>query len=150
MKKTITIGYIVEDKKPVTLDVKLKDGNLSICGNIPRHSSGQCQDEIDTMAKNGEIKITNSLWLILFGVWKEWHLNDMQAGCEHQRAEKWEEKRLDDSLPWTQPNSAMWTYKKDHPKGLLCEPCPVCGYKYGSAWLKKELPQDVVDFIEKL
>lgn len=26
------------------------------------------------------------------------------------------------------------TYDSEHPEGMLCKPCPVCGYKYGSAW----------------
>src|ERR1043165_2726339 len=24
-----------------------------------------------------------------FDIWDRWHLNDMRAGCEHQRAENW-------------------------------------------------------------
>lgn len=30
-------------------------------------------------------------WLDFLDVWKRWHLNDMQAGCEHQRADGWAE-----------------------------------------------------------
>jgi len=45
---------------------------------------------------------------------------------------------------------AGWVYPTQHEKGLLTKPCPVCGYKYGSAWLKEELPQDVFDFIDNL
>lgn len=40
------------------------------------------------------------------------------------------------------------TYPKDHPLGFLAKPCPVCGYKYGTKWLKEELPEDVVKEIE--
>lgn len=39
--------------------------------------------------------------------------------------------------------SVGWVKPSEHPKGLLCKPCAVCGYKYGSAWLKEELPEDV-------
>lgn len=31
--------------------------------------------------------------------------------------------------------------------GLLCKPCPVCGYQYGSAWKREEVPQDVLDWL---
>ena len=31
--------------------------------------------------------------------------------------------------------------------GLLCKPCPVCGYQYGTAWKKEEVPQDVLDWL---
>lgn len=34
-------------------------------------------------------------------------------------------------------------------KGLEA-PCPECGYRYGTAWLKRELPAEVVDWFESL
>lgn len=40
------------------------------------------------------------------------------------------------------------TYPKEHPEGFLCKPCPVCGYKYGSAWLYEPIPQDIIDEIK--
>jgi hypothetical protein len=67
------------------------------------------------------------LWFDFLDAWKVWHLNDMQAGCEHQRA-----------LGWTSYDA--------HPS----EPCPVCGYKYGSAWRTTEVPSAVLDFLDSL
>jgi len=32
-------------------------------------------------------------------------------------------------------------------QGILCKPCPVCGYKYGTAWQREEVPQDVLDWL---
>lgn len=32
----------------------------------------------------------------------------------------------------------------------LSKPCPICGYKYGNAWLYEALPQEVVEFFEGL
>jgi hypothetical protein len=58
-------------------------------------------------------------------VWERWHLNDMRAGCEHQRA-------------------LGWSRYEDHPS----EPCPVCGYEYGSAWLYEPLPDEIVAEVE--
>jgi len=55
----------------------------------------------------------------LFDIWQRWHLNDMRAECEHQRA-------------------LGWTFDA-HPS----EHCPVCGYKCGSKWLREELPWDI-------
>lgn len=40
-----------------------------------------------------------------------------------------------------------WLYPTDHPDGILTKPCPVCGYKYGTAWKKEEVPQDVIDWL---
>lgn len=45
---------------------------------------------------------------------------------------------------------ACWVRPEEHPKGLLCKPCPTCGYKYGSAWLREELPTEIVDFLMSL
>lgn len=41
-----------------------------------------------------------------------------------------------------------WLSEKEHPEGYLSKPCPVCGYKYGSAWLTEEIPADVIKQIK--
>jgi hypothetical protein len=46
------------------------------------------------------------------------------------------------ALGWLKPN--------EHPEGILTKPCPVCGYKYGSAWLHEDVPQDVLDWLQSL
>lgn len=43
-----------------------------------------------------------------------------------------------------------WVEQKEHSKGFLCKPCPVCGYKYGTQWRKQEVPQDVIAFLQSL
>ena len=43
-----------------------------------------------------------------------------------------------------------WLYEKEHPKGLLCKPCETCGYKYGSQWLKEDIPADVLGYLKTL
>lgn len=40
--------------------------------------------------------------------------------------------------------------QKEHPEGILSKPCPVCGYKYGSAWIKEEVPKDIIDWLFNL
>ena len=55
-----------------------------------------------------------------------YHLNDMHAECQHQEA-----------------RHETWT---THPGAV----CPDCGYKLGSAWLKRELPQVVIDAVNAL
>lgn len=145
--------------------------------------------------------------------WNRWHLNDLRAGCEHQRAnwdtleklevvyyglttaamqlrdralakaariglsgvpegfsdteralatlDKWfagihEAPDADSPLSGCyevkkrETKTAGWVYQKEHPKGLLCKPCEVCGYKYGSAWLKEEVPAEVLVFLASL
>jgi hypothetical protein len=38
----------------------------------------------------------------------------------------------------------------EHPEGMLCRPCEVCGYKYGSAWLTEEMPPEVLARVREL
>jgi hypothetical protein len=43
-----------------------------------------------------------------------------------------------------------WINCEDNPIGLLCKPCPVCGYKYGTSWLKEDVPEDVIRWLGNL
>lgn len=43
-----------------------------------------------------------------------------------------------------------WVRHTEHELGLLGKPCPVCGYEYGTKWLKEEVPQEVIDFLFNL
>lgn len=42
---------------------------------------------------------------------------------------------------------SSWVYPYEHPEGVLTKPCPVCGYKYGTAWLKENVPDAVINFL---
>lgn len=61
-----------------------EDLELSITGDVwnSRHSDiimgGQCYDELLEL-------VPDPLMHEIVGVWKRWHLNGMNAGCEHQR-----------------------------------------------------------------
>ena len=35
-----------------------------------------------------------------------------------------------------------WLKESEHPEGLLCKPCPVCGYKYGTSWNYFPIPEE--------
>lgn len=47
----------------------------------------------------------------------------------------------------TEVKTLGWLKPDEHPDGILCKPCPVCGYKYGTSWLKEEVPSDVIDWL---
>ena len=66
-----------------------------------------------------------------------WHLNDLRAGCEHQRA-----------LGWTP--AAYGTPEYVNRTDCVGKPCPTCGYRYGSAWLYEEVPSYVWDDLRRL
>lgn len=43
-----------------------------------------------------------------------------------------------------------WLRPDEHPDGLLGKPCPVCGYKYGSAWNHFSIPEEDEKLIYEL
>lgn len=51
-----------------------------------------------------------------------------------------------DSGP-TETKMRGWVRFDESDLGILCKPCPVCGYKYGTSWLKEKVPQDVLDWL---
>ena len=208
----------------VPMFVKVKysdDGRLSITGVVGPKSNGdawgscgQCTDSLDRVrpglgwgGKVGELR----------AIWDRWHLNDMRAGCEHQRADGWAEKGLRkvtrfhwrliasmsekqkvlqeaalgalragrtfkptkeqakiaampyaletwgaEAVPYYEPARPLyagstgsaeekalgWLRPDEHPDGILCRPCPTCGYEYGSAWLREEVPGEVLAVLQ--
>ena len=40
--------------------------------------------------------------------------------------------------------------QSEHPDGFLSKPCSVCGYKYGSAWRRRKVPEDVLQWLQAL
>lgn len=157
MKKIIRIGKSRPSwtKKSFNIfcSIEFTDGCLSISGVEGPLPSGNCRGacgqinmsfnltDIISYAPGMSRKLTKHF----LSIWSRYHLNDMKAGCEHQRAEHWGE----DLIPELNKLSS-WVYEKEHPKGVLSKPCPICGYHYGSAWLKEEVPQDVIDFLFSL
>jgi hypothetical protein len=185
------------------VEIKWKDGKLSIVGvHGPKRngdcsgSCGQCSEVL--------LESKNPKHHKLKEVWDKWHLNDMNAACEHQEA-NWdfkqeittykhqlknevisdksnlkdeaikelkagetvklteEEKELLDLEFWVENRKESYkpefyslkevkTEKAHHVPyekgGLLSKPCEVCGYCYGTAWLKKEVPEDVIEFLK--
>ena len=170
MNKTITLGkvdYYSNGRKDhaVEIDIRLEDGSLGICGSIwnRRHSDilcgGQCHDEIDKYFSN------NSTWQTIFSIWKECHLNDMQPGSPRQMLyletiedkdrplisrkykdkDEWSEFRHDSHYDW-----ACYELKE---KGLLVDEYYLHEgkpYRYGTAWLRKELPARVLKQLEEV
>ena len=44
----------------------------------------------------------------------------------------------------------QFTMEHCHPKGILGKPCPTCGHKWGSAWLHKDVPEEVLQFLASM
>lgn len=134
--------YLTIDFKPVPEDAV----ELSICGTIwnSRHTDsacgGQCTDEIKRLFPESEPVQR------LCVIWDRWHLNGMNAGCRIQ-------------------NEVLKEFTFDPKKGdhyaQACEflkscdgyhlPRPDGGdYKYGTAWLFEEIPNDVIEELHAL
>jgi hypothetical protein len=75
---TMKIYYNLAPTEHAIVDVNITDGNFSasasICENFRNVSSGQCLEELTAVDP------------VLVAMWREWHLNDMQAGTPAQMA----------------------------------------------------------------
>ncbi len=125
-------------------------GKFSMCAEIwnPRHTDcytcGQCVDTVAAYFPH------NAKVQRMVAIWRRWHLNDLTAGSPAQ--ERW----LQDN-PIAPEECA---YPKSH-YVVACAKLAAAGlnpdpgyerdgkpYAYGSAWLKTEIPADVVAEIE--
>lgn len=50
----------------------------------------------------------------------------------------------------TEIKTLGWLKPEEHPDGILCKPCPVCGYKYGTSWKEEDVPKDVIGWLFSL
>ena len=109
-------------------------GRLSITGT-GRHGSGQVFKYLTegTPAPG----YTRKDCFRLNQAWQRWHLNDMRAGTPKQEefVRKWR-KTADDT-------SYVAACKMLESVDLLVDG----GYRYGTAWLKEEVPLDVLEWL---
>lgn len=168
MNKVILVGHTTAygASARVFCRVKITDGKLSITGVVgPKRNGdcvGSCGQISDTLTDAEFVPAVDIDTARLHAVWDRWHLNDMRAGCEHQRSEGWDTRPIDPTKPlrtygkhfdgqrrdsW---NMLTWVTRKEYSEGLMCEPCLTCGYKYGTSWLREELPADVIEFLASL
>ena len=174
--KTVRIGMVRRwepdgRNMPVYAWIKYENGRLSIsgvegpnwhggclgsCGQIDSHLT----PELFTSFAPGWDRATVRRFL---DVWDKWHLNDMKAGTPAQMVsvEAWKRANPDRSYDYDAVcahlalHSLLWDWLE--PKGHLYPPeyrtdgtMPDGAYKYGSAWLTVEVPQDVLQFLASL
>jgi hypothetical protein len=82
-------------------------------------------------------------------IWRQYHLNDMQAACDHM--DKRKARKAFDSVPafvWDEKTRTTSRPKdSDIPADMVC---PETGYRYGSAWLFKAIPAEVMTELRRL
>ena len=99
---------------------------LSICGEVVEYRKqnasnfGQIRDRLSEITQPSKGFTLKDIARIN-EIWEKWHLNDLQSHCSHQ----------DKAIKWDQ-----------------VDPCPLNGYKAGSAWLLKELPQEIINEVK--
>lgn len=131
-----------------TIEVELRDADsdkpkFSICGELwnSTHTDivmgGQC---LDDLARFDEL-FCNPLFKKLHKLWKAYHLNDLHPGTVKQ------EQALDDAEKLgVKVSSYDDSCKYLESIGLLEDD----GYKYGSSWLYREIPEDDLKEITSL
>jgi hypothetical protein len=128
-RKELSFSKEIEDGKNAYADITIELRNkkegvaLSIVGDIYHTnksiSCGQCVDYIrEEFADNKKVQR-------ICDIWDRWHLNDLHAGCEHQREFENE--------PY------------ENHRGAYCE---ICDYTYGTGWKFEVIPNEIIEEIK--
>lgn len=136
------MNYTVSNSPYWKVTVKLNNGSLSIVGEMGpsgRDGSGQIYEDLEE--KYGSDEFIKRI----VPIWKKWHLNDLTPGSPKQEAflDKLYEKRPDYDV-------CVSKLKEEdlyEDSSFIYQGKP---YKYGSAWLRTEIPQEVIDEIIEL
>ena len=175
MKKICRIGTV--EARPgkwasVYISITFVDGKLSISGVIGPTRGGNAigsAGQIDTdfahrnsaqddqrntaLIKPHKIHFAKGWnarqWLTLLEYWHEWHLNDLTAGSPRQEA-----YLAKNAQAWNAYQGTLSHYE------WACEVLTAASlqpdreylhdgqpYRYGSAWLRRDVPQRVIDFL---
>lgn len=127
------------------IEWKLKDGRFSMTATIWQPNGrdilcgGQCVDTVVSFFPDDK-KAQR-----MAEIWKRWHLNDMCAGSPAQ-SEYLRQHPIDDWLHWHEKACEALRHAGLNPDpNYLHEGKP---YVYGRAWLKEDIPPDVIAEIE--
>lgn len=139
MQKTL---FYTGDKFSCELEIKIDDRNsfkrLSIVGAY--FTGKKLLKSEKNMLGFGQIhdEVREIIPARLYEIWKRWHLNDMRAGTFVQEEILRQAKASGVSLN-DYDDACNYLQRFD---ALVDD-----GYKYGSKWLKEELPQEVIDYV---
>lgn len=121
-----------------TLELIENPVTLSICGRT-RGGCGQCKDLIEE--KVGNFKQSEQIIIRqILNIWNQYHLNDMNAGTKHQ-TELLSDFKCTSSTKHYAEVCAFLERKDALYDGT---------YKYGTGWLYREIPEDVIEFLKSL
>src|ERR1019366_10619281 len=148
-KKVIRIGMVDVGNVLASLFCKIEytDGRLSISGVEGPLSNGDAKGSCGQIDMH-EWKFLNyadgwnaALVKQFRAVWSKWHLNDMKAGSKVQ--EDYLENNPVPKEAYAFPKS-QYVVVGDVLAAAGLNPDPD-GYKYGHAWKRQEVPEDVIE-----
>lgn len=113
------------------------DGILRMCGEW--HGYGQNYDDLTNENLVPSDGYEYSDLLKIQSIWKRWHLNDLRAGTPRQEefVRNW---KLSNAYDYSAVCQALEN------AGLLIDN----GYRYGSSWVKEDVPQNVIKYLFSL
>lgn len=149
MNKTFNFGKIDYNNvgrkiNLATIEVRFDGKRFSACGNVWNSkqtdciSCGQNLDDLYSYLNN------NGLFLKIYSLWKQYHLNDLMPGTPKQMAFLSNIKKPSNAEFYT------WECEQLKKVDLLFDNLDGKPYKYGTAWLTNEIPNDIKDDINKL
>lgn len=99
IEKVLRLGHHA-DVGDTFVRVKFHNGKLSITGVEGPKKNGDCKGGCGQIGGHLTIDEYAPGWdaesvAKLASVWDRWHLNDMRAGCEHQRADNWGDEQVE-------------------------------------------------------
>lgn len=133
-------------------EISFKDGCLSIHGVIgptkggnSYGACGQIQDELDRLVPG---KDWNAEDVSKFQkIWKRWHLNELNGGSPKQEAFLRELDAKNEGIGYQQACEALKEAGIYEDADFIYKGKP---YRYGSAWLKEEVPVEVLEWLQNL
>jgi hypothetical protein len=124
----LTLEIKNNEREAITIEHKkvFSYQTLSICGEVVEYRKQNASNFGQICERLSEITQPSKGFALkdvakIKEIWEKWHLNDLQSHCAHQ----------DKAIKWDQ-----------------VDPCPLNGYKAGSAWLLSELPQEIINEIQ--
>lgn len=152
-QRKIGLGYTEEGCRVVaTIAIDYSDGALvtftdhserpapdciSVTWEVTRpnsrmiESAGQVPPEDRVIARRHARDATPEVREFIEQLWLDHHLNDMHAECEHMTTEMLSKRDGETGSEWQK-------------RMLETVVCPLTGYRWGRAWLAREVPVDVL------
>lgn len=156
--KTVHIGRIPGYRKtgsPVFAKVAYRDGRLSISGVEGPMPSGDAHGGCGQIVMSwnddylASVELARGWTLPMLAqfreTWKRWHLNDMRAGSPIQETTVSAHRASHEC-----PRMDWYTHIKSVLADAKVDPDPETGYSYGSAWLREDVPADILEWLRNL